>query len=78
MRCCSLVDSKGRLDHQVIRETLAIKVRLEPPGYHLDHPEDQDQAGHQGLVDQEDQPWTNHPTPPRDLPMTHHRLRRPK
>ena len=33
------------------------------------HPADQDLAGHRGQADPEDQPWTKHQTPQKDLPM---------
>ena len=48
------MESKGSLDHQVRREPLEIKVRLEHPGHQLDQPEEQGQAGQDGLVDQAD------------------------
>jgi len=38
------------------------------------HPVDQDQADHQGLADQEDQPWKKQQTLSNDLPMIHHHL----
>ena len=56
-------------------ETKAIKVLLELRVHLLDHREDQDLDGHRGLVDQGVQfLWMRHPTPPKDLPMIHHRL----
>ena len=72
---CNLVGSRAHLETRGHLETKAIKVLLELRVHLLDHREDQDLDGHRGLVDQGVQfLWMRHPTPPKDLPMIHHRL----
>ena len=74
MLFCNLAASRDHPEIKGIRETLVIKVPLELLAHPQAHPADQDLAGHRGQADPEDQPWTKHQTPQKDLPMIGHLL----